>query len=215
MVYYLQVSYEMNKKTCWEEFMIDIKDPTEAHKILPNLLNRNYMVNPNSVVVRTSIPFYKVDKLNQYKASKNVIYRDVNFNVWKLSHSEYPRTDILRVMRFERINIYFVSNTKNNDIDLNVNFIIMNLMIAREKVNILPFLSRDEHHDIRIYDIINSASPSILTIFVFPKDSNVSSILTTLNLTKGKDNFMFYINDNSNQIHRIEIDHDTIVFKKV
>lgn len=215
MLYYVEATHELDSHTFWDDYLIDVKNETEIRGVLEGVLNRYYTIHPASVAIRSVHPFDKIDSLTQYRASRNIIYRDINFNSWKLRHSDYPNKEITDIMKYKKINIYFVSKTKEQEISLNVNFIIMSLMVSKDKINIMPFLSKTDNNDIAIYDIIQAAPKDILSIFVFPKNSNLSSVITSLSMTKDKKNFMFFISDNSNQLYRIVSDHDTFVFRKV
>ena len=53
-----------------------------------------------------------------------------------------------------------------------------------------------------------------MNIIVFPKTFTISNVLMILKTIDSAVNVKFFINDNSNQLYEIILDHDAVVYRK-
>ena len=108
------------------------------------------------------------------------------------------------------------SSINKNDVALNRNFITMHYLISDDLINTIPYLPVEQSEDMKmIKEIIDTSAIDVLNIFILPKNIDVSHVLTVMGYVKNRENFRYYINDDSNGLYQIENDRDVIVFKKV
>ena len=87
-------------------------------------------------------------------------------------------------------------------------------LYPEEKIKLLPYLSVTKNNDIEIYDIIHNSKSDVMNIIIFPKTFTISNVLMILKTIDSAVNVKFFINDNSNQLYEIILDHDAVVYRK-
>lgn len=196
-------------------FMISLDDDDTSfdnvHKIIRPLFEKYYDYIPYCTSLIEIIPASKADEIRLRCSSKIIIYKDSFFNTWKLESYPFPNRFIIDLFRYSYINIFSIP-TEN--INIVKKFIMNKFLYPEEKIKLLPYLSVTKNNDIEIYDIIHNSKSDVMNIIVFPKTFTISNVLMILKTIDSAVNVKFFINDNSNQLYEIILDHDAVVYRK-
>lgn len=219
MIIYAEISYllkdkNFNYNTYHQSFLVDVKSIDIVKTVIKSVMKTEYSVDENSISFITILPADLLTNNELIDASRNIIYEDLFFNKWKLKTSQYPNFQVLANMKYKKINIYCTPDTDSSSINADINFLMMNFLVSKEKINVLPFISKDDHGDIKLDDIIKASIPEILYIIILPKNTDVPFLINIMKRYSEIDNCRFYINDSSNQLFEIENDNDVIILKR-
>lgn len=218
MLYYINLTYYMNKNHIHQLFTLCGHNLTDEkiRKIVTKIVEEKLNPDKKTISIEHIGPFNYLNEHDRLIAIRNIIYEDIIFHCWKLKHYEYPNIDILRTLRYRRINMFCSSSITKNDVALNRNFITMHYLISSDLINAIPYLPVEQSEDMKmIKEIIDTSTNDVLNIFILPKNIDISHVLTVMGYAKNRENFRYYINDDSNGLYQIENDRDVIVFKKV